>query len=165
MALDHDGNLLIASSQETRRLDLDSGTTTRVHGGSAFIEALAVDREGTVYFTSTPRPGETAAVMKISADGSVSVVFGAVAGRYGGVFSESLDGLAVASDGTLYVADNNFGRLVRITSDGVASMLLDRDTFEGRQSFQPAAILSTPDGSLLVSETGQHSIWRVTIDE
>ena len=165
VALDRDGDLLVASSQEIWRLDPDSGITTRVHGGSAFIEALAVDREGTVFFTSTPRPGETAAVTKISADGSVSVVFGDVAGRYGGVFSESLYGLALASDGTLYVADESFGRLVRIAPDGAASILLDRDAFDGRNLFQPAAILLMPDGSLLVSDTGQHSIWRVTIDE
>ncbi len=103
--------------------------------------------------------------MKVSADGVVSVVFGAVAGRYGGVFSESLYGLAVADDGTLYVADNEFGRVVRIAPDGAASILLDRDTFDGRQPFHPAAILLMPDGSLLVSERGQHSILRVTIDE
>ncbi len=165
VALDRDGNLLIASSQSIRRLDPDSGTTTLVHTGSAFIEALAVGRDGTIFFTSTPRPGETAAVMKVSADGVVSVVFGAVAGRYGGVFSESLYGLAVADDGTLYVADNEFGRVVRIAPDGAASILLDRDTFDGRQPFHPAAILLMPDGSLLVSERGQHSILRVTIDE
>ena len=165
VALDRDGTLLIASSQDIWRLNPDSGTMTLVHTGSAFIEALAVGRDGTTFFTSTPRPGETAAVMKVSADGVVSVVFGAVAGPYGGVFSESLYGLAVASDGTLYVSDSTFGRLVRIAPDGTASILLDRDAFDGRQRFHPAAILLMPDGSLLVSDTRQHSIWRVTIEE
>ena len=71
----------------------------------------------------------------------------------------------MAGDGTLYVADATFGRLVRIAPDGTASILLDRDAFDGRQRFHPAAILLMPDGSLLVSDRGQHSIWRVTIDE
>ena len=69
----------------------------------------------------------------------------------------------MAGDGTLYVADATFGRLVRIAPDGTASILLDRDAFDGR--FDPAAILVMPDGSLLVSDMGQRSIWRVTIDE
>lgn len=165
VVLDRDGSLLVAGSQEILRLDPDSGRVTRVHGGTAFIEAVAVSRDGTAFFTSTPRPGETADIMKVSADGAVSVVFSDIAGRYGGVFSENLYGLAVADDGTLYVADRGFGRLVRIAPDGTASILLDGDAFDGREHFGPVAILVMPDGSLLVSDSGQHSIWRVTIDE
>ena len=165
VVLDRDGSLLIASSQEILRLNLDSGSVTRVHGGSAFIEALAVGRDGTTFFTSTPRPGETADIMKLSADGVVSVVFSDIAGRFGGLLSQSLFGLAVTGDGTLYVADRSFGRLLRIAPDGTASILLDAEALDGQQRFQPVAILSMPDGSLLVSDTERHSIWRVTLEE
>lgn len=165
VALDGDGNLLIASSQTLLRLSLDDGIVTPVHSGSAFIEAVAVAPGGSAFVTSTPRPGETADVMELSPDDVVSVVFSDIAGRYGGVFSESLEGLAVASDGSLYVADSGFGRLVRIGPDGTASILLNRDAFDEDEHFTPVAVLVMPDGSLLVSERWQHSIWRVTIDE
>lgn len=165
VALEGDGNLLIASSQALWRLDLDDGTVTLVHSGSPFIEAVAVGADGSAFFTSTPRPGETADVMELSPDGVVSVVFSDIAGRFGGVFSTSLQGLAVAGDGTLYVADRGFGRLVRIAPDGTASILLDRDSFEAHEHFIPVAVLVMPDGSLLVSERWRHAIWRVTIDE
>ncbi len=165
VALDDDGDLLIASSQALWRLNLDDGTVALVHRGSAFIEAVAVGPHGSAFFTSTPRPGETADIMKLSPDGVVSVVFSDIAGRYGGVFSESLEGLAVASDGTLYVADSVFGRLVSIAPDGTVSILLDRDAFDEHEHFSPVAVLVMPDGSLLVSDQGQHAIWRVTIDE
>ena len=164
VALDRDGNLLIANTQSIHRLNLESGTVALVHHGSPFIDALAVDRDGTTFFTSTPRPGETAAVMKISSDGVVSAVFTDVAGRYGGVFSESLHGLAVAGDGTLYVSDV-IGRVVRIAPDGTASILLDREAFDEGARFNPAGILLMPDGSLVVADDRQHSIWRVTINE
>lgn len=165
VVLDGEGNLLIAGDQSIHRLDLDSGTMTVLHTGTPFIEALATGPDGATFFTSTPRPGETADIMKVSAEGVVSVVFSDVAGVYGGVFSASLQGLAVADDGTVYVADSSFGRLVRIAPDGTASILLDRDTFEASEHFRPQVVLLMPDGSLLVSSWRDDVIWRVTIDE
>ena len=72
--------------------------------------------------------------------------------------------LAVAPGGFLYVADPDFGQVVRIAPDGTVAIVADHTAF-GSTSFQPTGIVVTAEGDLLVSDTWQHVIWKITIDE
>ncbi len=84
-------------------------------------------------------------------------------GIYGGVFSGSLTGLALAPDGMLYVADRQYGQVVRISPDGEAAIVVGPDSFNDSPHFDPAAILITPEGDLLVADSGMSVIWKLTL--
>ena len=95
--------------------------------------------------------------------GAISTVFEDVPGIYGGIFSYNLPGLAVAPDGTLYAVDQEYGRVVRISPDGEAAIVVDRQSFNDSPYFKPAAILITPEGDLLVADSGMSVIWKITL--
>lgn len=63
-------------------------------------------------------------------------------------------GVAVSSEGTIYVADGEQGRIYRISPNGETRVITD-----GLAT--PSAIALAPDGSLIVAETGAHAILRI----
>ncbi len=122
---------------------------------------IAADEEGTAFYATADPPRSF--IRSVDGDGIVSAVFSDPPGRYGGVLSTELPGIAVAPDGTLYVADLTYGRVVRIAPDGAAAIVVDRESMHGSRHFRPAALLLTPDGDLLVSDSGRDAIWTVTL--
>ena len=105
----------------------------------------------------------TTSIRKVDRDGIVSTVFEDRPGRYGGIFSDNVPGLAVAPDGTLYAVDWQFGQVVRISPGGEAAIVVGRDSFHDSGHFRPAAILMTPEGDLLVADSGRRVIWKITL--
>ena len=157
IAFDHDGNLLIADSGNNliRRLSPD-GTVSSVTDGFS-PQGVAVDDGGNVYFTQ--RNFSLAPVRGITPDGAVSTVAQTPYWGRGGRLLEYIEGIAVGSDGALYVADPGYDRVARIERDGSLAFVASGP---GSDPTGFAAILPLGDGTLLVS--GENAIWKITFD-
>ncbi len=178
LAFDHEGNLLIAERGNSMvRLLSPDGEVSTVAGGrfvpspekrpawvgsvdgpgdSALFfspEGIAVDGEGNIFFTERWNP-----IRAIDANGFVSTVLRTPQDRYGGALSPSIAGIAVGHDGALFVADQDYGRVVRVTRDGVLSVVA-----EGLG--KPQGIVVTAAGALLVSDIGDNVIWKITFGD
>ena len=164
MAFDTEGNLLLTELNNGRvlRLSHDEAVSTAVNEGNAFMYGLVVGDEGAVYYATAKLP--SLSIRKMSSDGSVATVFEDVPGRFGGTFSDYVPGLALAADGTLYAVDWQYGRVVRISPDGEVAIVVGRDSFNDSPHFQPADILITPEGALLVADSGMSVIWKITFE-
>ncbi|MYI83114.1 MAG: hypothetical protein F4056_07435 [Chloroflexi bacterium] len=163
LLVDSDGTLLFSEWNRGTilRLSLEGELSTVVNAGNVFMDAFALDDEGTLYYATSKRAATT--VWRVDAGGAVSTVLAGRPSIYGGVLSDYLPGLAVAPDGVLYAADWLFGHVVRISPDGEVTILVGRDSFSDSPHFQPAAILITPEGDLLVADSGMSVIWKITL--
>jgi outer membrane protein assembly factor BamB len=63
-------------------------------------------------------------------------------------------GLAVAADGTIYVSDGETGRVYQLAQDGAAKVVAENLN-------TPSAIAIAPDNTLVVADTGSHTIKRL----
>ena len=80
-------------------------------------------------------------------------------------------GIAIAADGTIFVADNQNHAIRRIGTDGVVTTLAGLPgtpgTADGSGSAarfeSPTSLALGPDNALYVSDTGNHTIRRVTL--
>ncbi|HEX8708022.1 MAG TPA: hypothetical protein VF723_07265 [Pyrinomonadaceae bacterium] len=63
-------------------------------------------------------------------------------------------GVAVSPDGIVYVTDGESGRLWQLAADGTANVVAEKLNV-------PSAIALAPDGSLVLAETGAHTIKRI----
>lgn len=79
-------------------------------------------------------------------------------------------GMVRASDGTIYVADKGNHTIRKITATGTTSVLAGAVGVSGSANgtggaarfSSPTAICLEPNGNLLVADTGNHRIRRVT---
>ena len=165
MAFDPEGNLLFTESNNSRILNLspDGEVSVVVDEGNAFMYGLVVSDEGTVFYATAKLP--SLSIRAADTDGTLSTVFEDVPGRLGGIFSDYVPGLALAPGGALYAVDWHYGRVVRISPDGEAAIVVDRGSFNDSPHFQPADILITPEGDLLVADSGMSVIWKISFDE
>ena len=143
LAFDPEGHLLLNEWNvgTILRLSLDGGVSVVVNDGN-WVYGLAVHTDRTVFYSRHELP--TTSIRKLDADGAISKVFEDVPGIYGGTFSHNLPGLAVVPDGTLYAVDQEYGRVVRISPEGNAAIVVDRQSFNDSPNFKPAAVLITP---------------------
>ena len=161
VALDHDGRSLLLSYEGILRLSPE-GELSVVAGPDVGANGpIAVDSSGDVYAFGYGWP--TFVIWKIAGDGAVTAVFEDRPGDYGGLLSWAVSDLFVAPDGTLYVADPSYQRVVRISADGEASVVVDQTAFDALGTFRPESVLLTPEGSLLVADWGMNVIWEVTL--
>jgi glucose/arabinose dehydrogenase len=83
--------------------------------------------------------------------------------------------VAVAPDGSLVIADTGNNVIRRVTPDGVIGTLAGDGTFAGRSPREvepaahprfsrPAGIAVAPDGSILVADSGNRTVRRITSD-
>ena len=87
-----------------------------------------------------------------------------------GALFDSPQGIAVALDGTIYVADSANSTIRRIAPDGTVSVLAGSPGRTGTQNgtgtdarfSNPTGLLLDPSGNLLVADTFNHSIRKVT---
>jgi len=161
VAFDGEGNLLIAESFPGRlyRVSADGEVSTLIEG-LQFIHAMTVGDDGDIYLTA--RRYGRAVILKVTADGRVSTVVQSLGEDYGGLFTLDIEGIAVAPDGTLYVADTRYGRVVEIAPDGAIAIVIEHDVYSPYRNEQGPAVLLMPDGSLLVSTI--NAIWRVSFE-
>ena len=161
LAFDPHGNLLFSERGRIHRFSPEGPVSVAVDEGNGFIRGLAADDEGTVFYVLTR--GSKTFIRKAGRDGLPVTVFEDRPGHFGGIFSTNLPGLALATDGTLYAADWQYGRVVEISSGGEAAIVVDRARFNDAPRFQPAAIVVAPEGHLLVADSGNSVIWKITI--
>ena len=180
LAFDRAGNLLIADTENNRIRSLSpDGEVSTVAGGSpppapdssvgnpgsrdgpgphAYVGlpgGIAVDDAGNIFFTESNN-----AIRMIYGSGYVSTVLRTPRSRHGGALSPFIDGIAVGSDGALYVADaqqSTYARVVRITRGGELSIVADHPFTS------PQGIIATTDGGFLVSDPVANVIWKITV--
>lgn len=78
---------------------------------------------------------------------------GAASGNNSARFGDPF-GVAVADDGATYVTDGDLGRVWQIASDGSAKIIAEHLD-------APSAIAIAPDETLIVADTGSHTIKRI----
>ena len=135
------------------------------------VRALAADRNGGVFFT-TPK---THQLRHRDADGTITVVAGNGEPGNGGDGGQAVDaqldepaGIAVGSDGTVYVADRAVHRVRAIAPDGVITTVAgtgeqgvagtDGPAVDA-QLDQPISVAAAPNGDLFVVDA--HGVRRI----
>ncbi|MBO9542876.1 SMP-30/gluconolactonase/LRE family protein, partial [bacterium] len=87
----------------------------------------------------------------------------------GAQFNSPMD-VAVAADGTIYVADSSNHRIRKIAPDGTVTTLAGSSagyvdgTGAAAKFVQPRGLAIGPDGNVYVADTGNHRIRKVTPD-
>lgn len=145
-----------------------AGTAARL----AYPNGLAIDASGNLYLAA----GDNHTIRKITASGVVTTVAG-VRGNSGSNDGSAATarflypkGVAVAADGTLYVADGGNHTIRKITADGTVSTLAGRagssgssDGFgESARFNQPTDLVLDSGGNLFVTDFSNDTIRKVT---
>ncbi|MCP4699509.1 MAG: hypothetical protein GY862_22075, partial [Gammaproteobacteria bacterium] len=128
------------------------------------------------------RTGGNNRVRRIDADGFIDTVAGTGEYGYGGDGGPAKEasfrfsspaGIAVAPDGSLYIADSGNHRIRRITlTDGIIDTIAgngqkafsgDGGPATGAALYRPSAVAFGPDGNLYIADKGNSRIRRVTL--
>ena len=185
LALDDFGDLYIVERYAVRRLS-PSGWVTTVAGGTAIgrrdgpvqvaeftgLYDLDIDDAGNLYLLDDSRggvgsSGTVAAIRKIDTSGLVTTLHGDESPALGGTLAYA-SGIAVARDGSIYLANTGRHQLVRLTADGELRAVAGTgesgalDGPRGEATFHlPRRIALAPDGSLLVADQDGSVIRRI----
>jgi len=131
---------------------------------------IAVGSDGSIYVSDA---GESNKIRKITPEGALTTLAGGDEGFADGspgAFNTP-SGLAIDDDGNLYVADTSNNRIRKVTPDGVVSTVAgngtpgfaDGDalsaTFNG-----PVGVAVDKDGNILVADTYNDRIRKITVD-
>lgn len=181
------GNLYLSeggAANRVLRIGADGSVTVLAGGKEGFADGtgtaaslntpsgLALDSAGNLYVADTGNN----AIRKITPQGVVSTLAGdgmagsadgqGAAARFNGPV-----GIAVDRAGVVYVSDTYNDRIRKITPQGVVSTLAgskynglaDGPAAEARFDL-PTGLLATPDGALLIADTGNDAIRRLSPD-
>jgi len=162
-------------SNRVRRVGLDgllttvAGTGNTLYNGDGLPataanltgpEGVALGADGSLYITEG---GSQPRVRRVGLDGLISTVAGTgtvgFSGDGGPATSAQfgqLRGLAVGSDGSLYVADSGNGRIRRIGPEGLVSSIAQLGTIRD--------VALGPDGSVYAAVLSDHRVWQVRPD-
>ena len=181
VAVDSDGNLYVADTgnDRIRKITPEGIVSTFAGGKKGFIDGpgtkaqfnhpfgVAVDLSGNVYVADTANRR----IRKITPEGIVSTFAGGTRGSDDGIGTEAqFDhpyGVAVDSDGILYVADSLNHRIRKITSEGEVSTFAGSSqgykdgTGEEAQFFGPTGVAVDSSGDLYVADAGNHRIRKI----
>ena len=171
IAVGPDGTIYIADTGNRRiRKVSQDGTLYTVAGsgqanstgdggsalGAGFISprGVALGPDGALFVLDAGRSWGSGSIRKIDPDGVITRVTGSTQLRYP-------QGMAVASDGTIYIADNSNHRIRRIAPGGIMTTvagggesIYSGDGFLARSSYlwRPSGVAISPDGTLYISE-------------
>ena len=73
-------------------------------------------------------------------------------------------GLALATDGTVYIADSGNGRIVAVRPTGHATVLTSEATCDADCLVEPHGVAVAPDGSIWIADPGADRIFRLDPD-
>lgn len=131
---------------------------------------VAVSADGTVYVADSGNHR----IRKVSADGTVTTLAGSTQGYADGVGTSAKfnfpTGVSVSTDGTIYVADFGNHRIRKVSADGVVSTIVGstQGYADGvgmsAQFNNPSSVGLSSDGSLYVTDMGNHLIRNVSVD-
>ncbi len=191
ISIDTSGNLYIADFSNHRIRKIASGgniTTIAGNGtgdykgdGSAATSAnlyfpsdAAVDGSGNLYIADL----YNARIRKVVSGGTISTVAGNGTYAFGGDGAQALAaqlnqpaGVARDAAGNLFIADYGNHRIRRVAADGVVSTYAgngtagfggDGSAASGAQLNGPSGLAIDTDGSLLIADSGNHRIRRIT---
>jgi NHL repeat-containing protein len=187
IAIAEDGTIFVADAGENNRIHkiaADGIVTTFAGGGEGFADgagatasfntpsALAIDADGNLYVADTGNNR----IRKITTQGEVSTVAGDGTAGYldGPVAQARLNGpigVAVDANGNVYVADTYNDRIRKISPDGQVSTVAGAgspgyaDGDRGTSLFDtPCGVAVTTDGTIIVADTGNDRLRKVTPD-
>ncbi|MDQ2794472.1 MAG: hypothetical protein M3Y12_10770 [Bacteroidota bacterium] len=187
VAIDSQGNLYVADLSFHCIRKITSGgmvSTLAGSGVAGFADGpgttakfnypigIAVDAQGNVYVAED----DGNRIRKVLPNGTVSTIAGTgQSGFADGPGSSaqftSPEGIAVDSQGTLYVAEFGGNRIRKITADGTVSTLAGNSargaadgTGGGAQFYGPRGVTIDSHGDLLVADAGNCCIRKVTTD-
>ncbi|HEY0079240.1 MAG TPA: hypothetical protein VGB73_11385 [Pyrinomonadaceae bacterium] len=184
LAIDRPGNLYVAdtSNNRIRKITPEGLVTTLAGDGTAGSRdgaaseaqfnapvGVAVDNKGSIYVADTYNDR----IRQITPDAQVRTLAGGDAPGYadGGGSAALFDtpcALAVADDGTLYVADTGNRRIRKLTPDGQVStinLLLKHDDGQTEDALQtPVGLALTHDNFLYVTDIGQSRVLQIAPD-
>lgn len=170
LAFDAAGNLYIADRSRIVKLTPAGSASTL----ALAARDLALDAAGSIFAVAgTPQ------LMRLSLTGAISVVAGATTeprfwGDGGPATSARLDspsGLALAADGSLYIADTGNARIRKVDRTGLISTVagtgrsgLTGDTLPALAArlFSPMALAFDPAGGLLIADPAVSRIRRLS---
>ncbi|MEB3197407.1 MAG: carboxypeptidase regulatory-like domain-containing protein, partial [Candidatus Sericytochromatia bacterium] len=183
IALAPDGVIYVADTGSNRiRKVMADGMVTLLAGMNAGLadgtgqaaqfsqpEGLGVDAKGNLYVADSGN----CAIRVVTPTGAVTTLAGdGTPGANDGVGKAARftfpKGLAVTPDGTVFVADQGNQRIRKITPDGTVSTVAGSSSgyVEGPASaakfWDPSGITVSPDGTLYVTELGNHCIRKIT---
>ena len=182
IAVGADGTIYVSDAGESnriRKLAPDGNFTTFAGGNEGYADGspaafntpsgLAIDNVGNLLVADTGNNR----IRKITPAGVVSTVAGDGTAGYvdGPAASAQFNGpvgVSVDQHATIYVADTYNDRIRRITADGQVSTVagagqgdVDGDAFSAKFN-TPCAVASLSDGSLIVADTGNNKLRRIT---
>ena len=178
-----DGSFVFISGTTIKRLSADFSTVTAVAGNGnsvsvdgpaasasfAFPVGVAHDAAGNLYVT------DAESIRRIAPDGTVSTLAG-VAGSTGGADGTGsaarfafAHGIAIGPDGDLYVADQAYNTIRRVTTAGVVSTYAGFaqdcryvDSAVAAPRFcSPAGVAVAANGDVYVGDSGNNRIRRI----
>lgn len=174
IAIDRHGAFYVADAGapgRIRKIDSDGNVTT-LPGSFDTPSGLALDRAGNVFVADTGantirRIGPDGTVTTIAGDGTSGYRDGAAAqARFSGPI-----GVAADDKGNVYVADSYNDRIRLITPDGQVRTLAGQEAPGFADGQGAAAAFDTPtgialdrQGALLVADTGNDALRKVTPD-
>lgn len=191
LAIGPDGTLYVADdNNRIRRVDPDGKISTIAGGGGKDADsgraadlrlhhptAIALGPDGSLFFTEAWY-GDAHRVRRLDPDGTLSTIAGGSArgsdGDGGPALKAKLSdptGLAVAPDGTIYIADQSNHRIRCISPDGVISTFAgagmrgyggDNGPATKAELYWPTNLAIAPDGSLFFSDQGNYVIRRIS---
>ncbi len=168
------GTLYLGSGEQRNIETLNSILDTVVSGASN-ISNLAIAPDGTIYFSET----NAARVKKRDPSGTITVVAGTgvsgFSGEGGPATSAQLNapqGLALGSDGSLFIADTNNFRVRRVDPNGIIATYAGgggNNPGDGLPATQatlpdPRDVAMGPDGSLYIVDTAAQRLRKVNPD-
>lgn len=154
------------------RIAPDGGLSDVLTPASDFplnLHPFIIDRDGNVYSTNSitfPNQSDKATLLKAGPNGDVTILAGGIRGYRDGRGGEAqfsgIDGMAWASDGSLYLTDGVYVR--RVTMDGVVTTLgkgaLTIPSFE--EDLMGLAV--SPSGSVYVADYSQRRVLQLMPD-
>ncbi|MEW6208237.1 MAG: NHL repeat-containing protein [Acidobacteriota bacterium] len=179
LCIDRRGNIIIADTANNRIRKIDpKGTVSTLAGnGEAGLRdgaapesqfdsplGVAADAEGNVYVADSYND----CIRKISIDGQVTTIAGGRSpgladGQKDAALFDTPSGIAVDSQGNLFVADTGNDRIRRITPQGeVTTFAGNEASGDIRRLHGPTGITVTHDGFLFVTERDSGLIRRIT---
>jgi sugar lactone lactonase YvrE len=185
IAMASDGTIYISDAGESnriRKITREGGVTTLAGGSEGFSDGagsaasfntpsgLAIDKNDNVYVADTGNNR----IRKVTPQGEVSTIAGdgtagyadgpAMQARFNGPV-----GVAVDTRGNIFVADSYNDRIRMISADGQVSTVAGGagpGYFDGDRNTSlfdtPCGIAVTPDGTLVVADTGNDRLRRIT---
>lgn len=191
VAADRAGNVYVADMGNSRIRKIDrrgiirtfAGTGVRGPDGNgvpatraqlSFPYGVAAGPDGTIYIADTGNNR----IKKVTPDGVIHVVAGNGKPGFSGDEGDALfaglfgpRGVAVAPDGTVYIADTLNQRIRKVTTSGTISTVagegirdvLDEEGLPSRLSVltNPGAVCVMADGSVLIADTVSNRILRL----